>query len=474
MMPTDQPPQESQHGPRASRTWSITVPSAIRLLVIASMVAASLVALLTVDTSTALGGTITNVKATDVRDTSFVVSWTSATAEVGSVAYGVAVSGSCTNATLGSVAQDKRGAAYASQVHYVPISNIDPNLGKTICYRVTSGATQDAAQLVTLGSTTAMVAPDTIYGVVMNGTQPVTDAIAYFTITEGSVTSAPFSAAITSTDGGYYQVSLSGARSADGTLVFGYSDAGSLALTVVAGPGSPTSFQTTVGAARAASCPGCPGLPAITLTGTGATAPPTASATATLGPTATATSVPTNLGPIFPKSVWAGGGPKAAVAIIGTGFVAGSTTSTTVTFNGRPGTVTKVTATQIDVQAPSDPTFGDTTGDGKVQALDALCVLRDAVLLPATSNCKATTLRVPVSVVVTSGGVTTTVSTQTNATFTYNHADLNGDGKVQALDALCVLRRAVSLPATTNCPDPQNTTTAFGAMSFLRSVGRTT
>ena len=473
MTSSDSQPQPPS-GRRPRRSWTVRLPDVSRRVLVLVMLCAGMLGIASVGASTALGSTVSNLRATDVRDTSFVVSWTSATAETGSVAYGVAVSGSCTNATLGSVAQDKRGAAYASQVHYVPISNIDPNLGKTICYRVTSGATQDAAQMVTLGATTGMVAPDTIYGVVMNGSQPVTDAIAYFTITESSATSAPFSVAITSTDGGYYQVSLSGARSADGTLVFGYSDAGSLALTVVAGPGSPTSFQTTVGAARAASCPGCLGLPAITLTGTGPSATPTASATATPGPTATATSVPTNLGPIYPKSVWAGGGPKAAVAIIGTGFVAGSTTSTTVTFNGRPGTVTKVTSTQIDVQAPTDPTFGDTTGDGKVQALDALCVLRDAVLLPATSNCKATTLRVPVTVLVTSGGVTTTVSTQSNATFTYNHADLNGDGKVQALDALCVLRRAVALPATTNCPDPQNTTTAFGAMSFLRSVGRTT
>ena len=102
------------------------------------MLCAGMLGIASVGASTALGSTVSNLRATDVRDTSFVVSWTSATAETGSVAYGVAVSGSCTNATLGSVAQDKRGAVYASQVHYVPISNIDPNLGKTICYRVTS------------------------------------------------------------------------------------------------------------------------------------------------------------------------------------------------------------------------------------------------------------------------------------------------------------------------------------------------
>ena len=164
-------------------------------------------------TPTVQGGTVSNIRVTDVRDTAFVVSWTSSTSETGSVAYGPAMSGSCTGATLSSTANDKRGASYASSVHYVQVSGLDPNAGTKICIRVTSGASQEPSQLVTLGPTIGISSPDSVFGTVKNGTANAGDVIVYMTMTTNGVSSSTITTLVQSSDQGYYQISLSGARS---------------------------------------------------------------------------------------------------------------------------------------------------------------------------------------------------------------------------------------------------------------------
>jgi hypothetical protein len=73
------------------------------------------------------------------------------------------------------------------------------------------------------------------------------------------------------------------------------------------------------------------------------------------------------------------------------------------------------------VPAPNAP---DVTLNGTVDAVDALCVLRDVAGLPATSACAS-----PLP-----------------------FGDVNGSGAVDAVDALCVLRYVAGLPATISCP----------------------
>jgi endoglucanase Acf2 len=66
----------------------------------------------------------------------------------------------------------------------------------------------------------------------------------------------------------------------------------------------------------------------------------------------------------------------------------------------------------------------DANGDGTVNAVDSLCILRLVAGLPPTAACPST---LPM-------------------------ADVNRDGAISAVDSLCVLRYIAGLPATPNCP----------------------
>jgi len=67
----------------------------------------------------------------------------------------------------------------------------------------------------------------------------------------------------------------------------------------------------------------------------------------------------------------------------------------------------------------------DVNGDGEVTAVDALCVLRLVAGLSATSACPSPLV----------------------------HPDVNGGGNVDAVDGLCVLRFVAGLPGTRACPE---------------------
>ncbi|MGI8554133.1 MAG: protease pro-enzyme activation domain-containing protein [Dehalococcoidia bacterium] len=108
---------------------------------------------------------------------------------------------------------------------------------------------------------------------------------------------------------------------------------------------------------------------------------------------------------------------------------------------GGDGTITATT--------PAHPPVGDTNGDGTVNAVDALCLLRFVAGLSETANCPtaALTTTVPVTVSNPGGG-----SAVTPTGFTYLNGDVNGDGQVTAVDALCILRSVAGLAATAACP----------------------
>lgn len=189
-----------------------------------------------------------------------------------------------------------------------------------------------------------------------------------------------------------------------------------------------------------------------------ATTTPTATptSTGTPMPAATATGTP-RAGPsvsaISPTSgsIWGG----TQVILSGMNFAGGAR----VSFNGAAATdVTVVSATSITARTPPNPRQlqRDVNGDGRVTAVDALCILRLVAALPATTACPAAFLTAAVDILVTNpDGQTGTLA----GAYTYHNADVNGDGRITSVDALCALRSVAGLPATTACPGPASAPT---------------
>ncbi|MBI4494630.1 MAG: IPT/TIG domain-containing protein, partial [Chloroflexi bacterium] len=124
-----------------------------------------------------------------------------------------------------------------------------------------------------------------------------------------------------------------------------------------------------------------------------------------------------------------------------------------VTLGGRAATQVSVTdATSLTARTPPHSrTVADVNGNGSVTAVDALCVLRQVAALPEVPNCPVSALQTAVDVAVANPDGLS--ATLANG-FTYQHADVNGSGNVTAVDALCVLRQVAALPATDACPAP--------------------
>ena len=149
---------------------------------------------------------------------------------------------------------------------------------------------------------------------------------------------------------------------------------------------------------------------------------------------------------ISPNQAWSGGG--SVITITGTNFMTGAT----VQFGGRTAsTVTVVNSTTITAKAPPVDVFGDVTGDGQVRLVDAICVLRLASKLSSVPNCPEDKQTSAALVVVVNPGGQSGTST---SAVTYSKADVNGDGAVRLVDAICVLRRASKLADVPNCPSP--------------------
>ncbi|MGI8549989.1 MAG: nidogen-like domain-containing protein [Dehalococcoidia bacterium] len=145
--------------------------------------------------------------------------------------------------------------------------------------------------------------------------------------------------------------------------------------------------------------------------------------------------------------------------ITGANFVSGAT----VTFGNRAATGVSVSSdgTSIMGMTPSNPVVGDVNGDRMVNAVDALCILRLVAGLGPAPSCPQSALNTAAPVVVTNpNGMMSTLGSN----FVYNNGDVNGDGVVTAVDALCILRIVAGLPATTNCPAPVTAQTAASAV----------
>ena len=102
---------------------------------------------------------ITGVKVTNVRDTSFTVSWSTDVMATGWLNYG-------TSPALGQIAYDDRGAKAIGRSHHVTVQGLAP--WATYYFEVVSGATVDdhkgSCYQVTTGPTLDLPASHSIYG----------------------------------------------------------------------------------------------------------------------------------------------------------------------------------------------------------------------------------------------------------------------------------------------------------------------
>ncbi len=178
---------------------------------------------------------ITGVKVTNVRDTSFTVSWSTDVIAPGWVNYG-------TSPVLGQTAYDDRGAKAIGQSHHVTLYDLSPQT--TYYFEVVSGATvgdnKGSCYQATTGPTLELPASDTIYGQAFesDGVTPAEGAIVYVTLRDvdgaGSPGEARVMSALVDADG-WWQANLGNARLADGSGYFSYSAAGDAVALMVRG-----------------------------------------------------------------------------------------------------------------------------------------------------------------------------------------------------------------------------------------------
>ncbi len=140
----------------------------------------------------------------NVRDSSFTVSWLTGTGE-----------GAQVQLIGGRTFNDDRGASSASTIHYVTVTGLQPNT--LYQFDLVSGGSKydnDGAHYAVLtGATLPPPAPDLIVGRVQDPDgAKTTEAVVFFTVHQEQSVSAPISMLVTERDNGYFHVNLSDAR----------------------------------------------------------------------------------------------------------------------------------------------------------------------------------------------------------------------------------------------------------------------
>ncbi|MBC8422391.1 MAG: fibronectin type III domain-containing protein, partial [Chloroflexi bacterium] len=250
-------------------------------------------------TSTPSGVVISEVRVTNVRDTSFTVSWVTDRTATGEVHYGV------DPASLSQIAHDDRGAGTSDDTHYVTLTGLTPNTSYYFDV-VSDGTTDDnggAHYSVATGPTLSLPSSDTVYGQVFkaDGTTPAEGAIVYIELFDNNGTGSSGQAAFLSAlveGSGYWFTNLGNARTADLSGYFSYSASGDGVDLAAQGAADGTASQT-VDTANDSPAPdmvlgGVP-IPTVTPTNT-PTSTPTRTPTTT--PTNTLTSTPTPTGSV--------------------------------------------------------------------------------------------------------------------------------------------------------------------------------
>ena len=187
---------------------------------------------------------IAEVRATNVRDTSFTVSWSTDVMATGWANYGASTA-------LGQTAYDDRGANAIGKNHHVTIHGLSPQT--TYYFEVVSGATvddhEDSYYQATTGPTLELPASDSIYGRVFeeDGLTPAEGVIVYVILRDADGVGDPGEAGVMSAlvdSEGWWHANLGNARLADGSNVFAYSAAGDVVTLAAQGAGVGLVTQT--------------------------------------------------------------------------------------------------------------------------------------------------------------------------------------------------------------------------------------
>ena len=167
--------------------------------------------------------TISDVRITNVRDSSFTVSWLTDIESTGSIRYGTDPN------NLNQTGEDVRGASTSDDTHYVLLDNLLPET--TYYFLVVSGDTTDdnagAHYNVTTGPTLGLPGSDTIYGsVFLTESIPAEGSIVYITLSDADAAgssreAAPLSALVD--HNGFWSINLGNARIADLSSYYSYS-----------------------------------------------------------------------------------------------------------------------------------------------------------------------------------------------------------------------------------------------------------
>ena len=170
---------------------------------------------------------VANLSITNVRDTSFTITWTTGTATTGAVRWW------SDDGMTESITPDKRGAGLTSTLHYVTVDNLAPLM--TYRFDVLSGSAIDdfnaAHYAVRTGPTLTPGSPDTITGIVRAPLGAASgEAILILTASTKGLASAPMSALVRAEDQGSWTASLSNLRSQD--LASGHATDSSTFLTI--------------------------------------------------------------------------------------------------------------------------------------------------------------------------------------------------------------------------------------------------
>ena len=203
------------------------------LIMIALLLCLAMTANVLATPETKGGVVISEVRSSNVRDSTFVVSWITNQETTGFVQYGT------DSGNLSQTAHDERGADVNDDTHYVMLTGLAPNT--TYFFDVVSGGTIDnnggAHYQVTTAPTLDIPGNDTIFGQVMlsDGTTPATGTIVYLTLRDHDAMdsdgdAALLSSLITAADDGFWNENLSNARTDDLTSYFTYSASGDQVL----------------------------------------------------------------------------------------------------------------------------------------------------------------------------------------------------------------------------------------------------
>jgi hypothetical protein len=206
-------------------------------------------------TANVAGASAITPRITDVRDTAFVVSWSTASSSTGSVKYAPAVNGSCSDVTLTMTASDKRGPSISSTLHYVQVSGLVPGTYPAYCIQAVSGSDTSDVTLVTLGATfKSPSAPEQVYGSVTLSGQTVSEAIIYATASDASGASSVISGLVDVGDEGYWLLDIGSFRTSTLGATYVYTDATAVLFDTVGADGRTLNgLPTTIAAIRSGS-----------------------------------------------------------------------------------------------------------------------------------------------------------------------------------------------------------------------------